>query len=136
MIYEFYKYEKEHGKSSVALDVNFGGAGRKWVFCNDPPNQRMCKCHKCKIKILREVPRIQLDASYHYGAGFYCLSCGTDMLIDKQTSLKTSVDAINNEVKNLGKIVTIAEEVMQDEFYAQKMALGKLCQVIGREDRR
>jgi len=134
MIYEFYDSEDQHGKSSVAFDINFGGTGRKWVFCNDPPNQRVCKCQKCSTKIPREVPRIKLAASYYYGAGYYCLSCGIRQLENKQSHLKDAVKNITGEIKNLDVLMDVSEKVMNNKFYADKMSLARLCQVVAGED--
>ena len=133
MIYEFYKYEKEHGMDSVAYDVQLNGASRNYVFCNNPPKQRICNCQKCNTKIPREVPRIKLDASYHYGAGYYCLSCGVRMLADKQKELKQVVDTLQDEMKNLDNLMDISDQVMKDEFYSKKMALARMIQVVAGE---
>jgi len=134
MIYEFYDTEDKHGKSSVAMDVNFGGRGRKFVFCNDPKNQRICNCQKCGTKIPREVPRIRLAASYYHGAGYYCLSCGIRKLENKQVHLKDAVSTITDEIKNLDVLLDISEKVMQNKFYEDKMSLARLCQVVAGED--
>lgn len=134
MIWEFYKYEKEHGKKTTAYDVNLNGESRTFIFCNDPPKQRIAHCQKCGTKIPREVPRLKLDASYYYGAGYYCLSCGVRMLEEKAEDLKDKTKTIQKTVKELEELVDISDKVMQDEFYSKKMALARMIQVMTGED--
>lgn len=134
MIWEFHQYENEHGESSVALDVNFGGRGRTFLFHNDPKKQRKCKCRNCGTEIPREVPRIKLVASYHYEAGYRCLSCGIRELKDRQNNLNGAVKVIQKEIGNLDKIMDISVKVMQDKFYSERMAVARLCQVVAGED--
>lgn len=130
MIWEFWKYEKHHGTKATAYDVVMNGSSRDWVFVNDPEHQRMCKCQKCGTKIPREVPRIKLDASYYYGAGYYCLSCGLRELRAKHADFERTKEEMENQMKNLEQMMDIAVEVMNDEWYSKKMALGKMFQVM------
>ncbi len=130
MIWEFWKYEKYHGAKATAYEVVMHGGGRDWVFANDPKNQRMCKCQNCGTKIAREVPRIKLDASYYYGAGYYCLSCGVKALRAKHHNFERTRDEMERQMKSLDTIIDIAHEVMEDEWYPKKMALGKMFQVM------
>lgn len=130
MIWEFWKYEKHHGKKSTAYDVVLNGDSREFIFVNKPKNQRVCHCQKCGTKIPREVPRIKFDASYYYGAGYYCLSCGIKKLQEKHQELDRANQEITKEMKNLEELMKIADEVMNDEWYPKKMALGRMLQVI------
>lgn len=130
MIWEFYKTEKENGTHARAYDVQINGTSRLFIFCNDPNNQRMCHCQSCGIKIPREVPRVKLDAAYHYGAGYYCMSCGVKKLRQKQNELKNVSEAMDKVVTELEDLQKLAKKVMENEFYVQKMALGKMFQVM------
>lgn len=134
MIWEFYKYEDKHGMKTTAYDVNLTGESRIYMFCNNPSKQRICHCQKCGTKIPREVPRIKLDASYYYGAGYYCLSCGIRMLEEQHEDLKDKVKTLQKTMKELTDLVEISDKVMQDEFYSKKMALARMIQVMKGED--
>lgn len=138
LIHEFWRWEKQHGKKSTAFDVVMNGYNRNYVFCNDPKNQRMCHCQKCGTKIPREVPRIKFDASYFYGAGYHCLSCGVKMIRAKMKEYNDVATKLKNEVKALDEIAILAEEIMThpDDFYAKKMALGKMLQVMSENKRK
>ena len=130
LIYEFYKTESKHGKCATAYDIQMNGSSRKFFFCNNPKEQRLCKCQKCKTKIPREVPRIKFNASYHYGSGFYCMSCGLEILKAKLGDFRHVTTEIQKESKSIEEIMKIAEEVRADEFYEKKMSLGRLLQVM------
>ena len=130
MIWEFYEYEKYNSKHVTAYDIQMNGAGRQFVFTNNPKNQRMCHCQKCGTKIPREVPRIKFDASYYYGAGYYCLSCGVKRLQSKRAELERVKSVLSATIHGLTELETISEEVMLDKWYPKKMALGKLFQVM------
>ena len=130
MIWEFYKTENQHGKSATAYDIQMNGSSREFSFCNNPKEQRICKCQKCKTKIPREVPRIKFNASYHYGAGYYCMTCGIEQLRKKLHDFHYVETEIQKESKALEEIKKIAEEVMTDEWYPKKMALGRMFQVM------
>ncbi len=130
MIWEFYKFEKHHGKDANAFVVSFGGRSRRLVFCNNPKKQRKCKCQQCGTEVPREVPRLKLDASYYYGAGYYCLSCARVFLKKKVLSFRDDAKRITDEADKIDKLINITEEVIQDEWYEKKMAMGRLGQVI------
>lgn len=137
MIWEFWKYEKYHGKKSTAFDIVFHGEGRSWVFTNNPSKQRKAHCQGCGTIIPREVPRLKLNASYYFGAGYYCLSCGKKELQKKKANLEYTNSSIEEEIENLKGLVKITEEVMNDpdEFYKKKMALAKMLRVMEPEKR-
>lgn len=130
MIWEFHTYEKEHGTKAKAYDVQINGQNRDFIFSNDPKNQRICHCQACSTKIPREVPRVKLEASYHYGAGYYCLSCGVKMLKRKRIQLENTKSVISTTIHGLSELEALSVKVMQDEWYPKKMALGKLFQVM------
>lgn len=130
MIFEFWEYEKYHGKKASACEVSVTGDSREWIFCNDPKNQRMCHCQKCGTKIPREVPRIKLEASYFYGSGYYCLTCGKQKLDEKYSNLNARKQEIEKTMDNLTKMMDISKEVMSDQWYSKKMALGRMLQVM------
>lgn len=130
MIWEFYEYEGHNGKKVTAYDIQMNGSGRYFVFCNNPKNQRMCHCQKCGTKIPREVPRVKFDASYYYGAGYYCLSCGVKRLQRKRAELESVKSKLSATIQGITELEKIADEVMLDKWYPKKMALGKLFQVM------
>jgi hypothetical protein len=120
MIWEFYKYEKDHGKKMIPLDPVLNGKNRELIFVNDPPNQRLCHCQGCHLDIPREVPRIKRVGQYYYGSGYLCMDCGMKELKEKKAEFL--------------EIVAVSEKVFEDEFYEKKMALAKLCQVVAGKD--
>jgi len=129
-MWSFYKTESKNGMSATAYDIVMNGGSRYFVFCNLPLFQRICKCQKCGIKIPREVPRIKFRASFHYGAGYYCLSCGIEKLKWKLSQFKHAEFMVQKESKNVEELMKVAEEVMADELYPKKMALGRMFQVM------
>lgn len=136
MIYEFYKYEDKHGKSSKAFEIEYRGESREFIFCNNPPKQRLCHCQGCGIKIPREVPRIKWIAAYYYGAGYYCMSCGLKLLERKKESFIRNKNILKEQIEKIQQLEQITKEVMEDEWYPKKMALGRLMQVVSEKPKR
>lgn len=130
LIWEFYKTEKYTGVKATAYDIVINGSSRSFIFCNDPSHQRLCHCQRCGVKIPREVPRIKLDASYFYGAGYYCMKCGIEKLREKEEAFKEVRNTMDSEIIKLKNLEKLAKEVMEDEFYPKKMALAKMLQVM------
>lgn len=130
MIWEFYQTEEQHDKSSIAYDVVMNGQNRFWRFCNDPKNQRIAHCQECGIKIPKEVPRIKYDASYSYGAGYYCMSCGIQKIKNQREHFLDRKEAIEKELLTLDELEEVAKKVIGNEFYVKKMALAKMLQVM------
>lgn len=135
MLWDFYEFENEHGKTFKAYDPTLNGQSRKVVFENNPKHQRICTCQKCGIKIPREVPRIALYGSYYYGAGKYCISCGIALIEQKEEWFTTIADELKLQIKVITEIVNAAKKVLKHPFYKKHMALGKMFQVMGEEDR-
>jgi len=130
MIWEFYKTEKYHGKSAKAYDPVLHGQSRKYIFSNYPPRQRICHCQRCRVKIPREVPRIFLSGSFYYGAGYYCMSCGLIVLEEKRKEMEEVTKKLTTSIENIEELKKLALEVMENEFYEKKMALGRMVQVM------
>lgn len=135
-IWSFHKTQKYHGKKATAYDVQLNGASRKLIFCNDPEHQRVCTCQSCGLKIPREVPRIKLRASFYWGAGYYCMSCGLKLLNRKKRELRDYSKTLSEEVKEIEEIEKISKEVIENEFYEKKMALGRMLQVMSENKRK
>lgn len=129
-IWPFWRYEDKHGKKSTAFEIVFNGNNRNWLFVNKPKEQRLCRCQNCGAKIPREVPRVKLEASYYYGAGYYCLSCGFRKLEKRKEYLKWAKSKISKEIRNLDEIQKIVDEVMKEEQYSKRMSLARMLQVI------
>lgn len=130
MIWEFWEHEKDHGKSAKAYDVVFNGYNRDYTFANDPKHQRICTCKQCKTVIPREVPRLKLNGAYYYGAGFYCLSCGIQILEEKKAEYQQQKKELEKQIGALDGLLDTSEAVMNNEWYPKKMALGKMIQVM------
>lgn len=130
MIWEFYQTEGKHGIHFTGYDVQMNGYSRNYVFCNEPKKQRICHCKGCGIKIPREVPRIKLVGSYYYGAGRYCMTCGKKEIARKKAEYEQVIDRLNAQITSIDGITEVADEVIDNEFYEKKMALGKMLQVM------
>ena len=135
MLYDFYEFEDKHGIEFTAFDPQLNGASRGIRFNNDPKHQRTCNCHKCGIKISREVPRIEIRGSYYYGAGNYCLKCGSKVIRDRKETFDSVMGNLQKQMNNLVKILAVSKEVMNHKFYAKHMAMGKMLQVMSEQDR-
>jgi len=133
MIYEFWQYEKHHGKRAKDFDIVFNGERRDFLLANNPKAQRISHCQGCGTKVPREVPRVKLEASYYYGAGYYCLSCGIKKLIYRREHLERAKSKIGTEISKLQELEQVAKEIMNDEWYPKKMALAKMLQVMENE---
>jgi len=133
LIWEFYKYEDKHGSDSIAYDIVFNGSGRLLSFQNKPEEQRKAHCQRCGVIIPREVPRIKLQASFYYGSGYYCISCGMEKLAKQKEHFEESQKIIEEQLEKIKELEKISEQVLNDEWYEKKMALGKMLQVIGKE---
>ena len=130
MIWPFRKYEKKHGTKINVWDFTLGGHSRFYVFHNNPLKQRKCECRRCNQTLTREIPRIQLDGAYYYSAGYYCLSCGIALLNRKKDELLGHRQTIDEAIAGMKKIEDIANKVQLEDYYAEKMALNKLIDVV------
>jgi len=130
MIWEFYKHEKHHGVQARAYEIVFNGANRGWRFCNDPKHQRIAHCKECGIKIPRSVPRLKFVGSWYYGSGYYCMTCGLKKVKEKRKIFYYALGRIQKEIKILDDLEKISNDVIGDEWYPKKMALGKMFQVM------
>jgi len=130
MIWEFWDLEESNGKKATALDPVVNGQGRIVSYHNDPKNQRMCECQKCGITIPREVPRLTLKASYYYGSGNYCMTCAKDVLKERVRVYQMTTKELGEEQKKMEELIDLTEKTENHPWYAKKMALGKMLQVI------
>ncbi len=134
MIWEFWEFEKYHGQNAKGYDPQLNGWSRSYVFHNEPKKQRRCKCQNCGTSIPREVPRVELLGSYYHKAGYYCLSCATRELKEKQNQLDGTVKELQKTIADIEKLLDISGAVMQNVWYPKKMALERMIQVVTGKD--
>jgi len=130
MIWEFHETEKEHGRNATAYDIDLNGYSRNFVFVNNPEGQRKCNCRECNIAIPRAVPRIKFKAQFNYHAGYYCMKDGIEMLQKKKYYYQEIVNTLMKEMTKIENLIGFCEKVMDNPFYAEKMAMSRMCQVI------
>jgi len=129
MIWPFEDFEDKDGTAAEYYEVAFLGR-KKWVFTNNPPKQRVCKCTNCGTAIPREVPRLKLVAAYYLGGGYWCLSCGIRQLKRIREVMRERKNALEKVEKKLEAIERLSTEVMLFEQYPKRMALARMIQVI------
>lgn len=129
MIGEFYKHEHLHRKTIAAAAVSFTGSS-EYILKNAPSQQRKCTCKGCGIEIVREVPRLEFRASYHYQAGHYCPQCGLERIDRQKKHLERMKKEIEVQIKVSTEMKKGLEEIIADEWYPKKMALGKMFGVM------
>jgi len=129
MIGEFYKHEHLHGLEVSGADVTFTGSST-YFLKNNPSRQRKCTCKECGIVLIREVPRLEYQASYNYKAGHYCPECGLKRVAQQEAMLRRVKGIIEDEIKCAIALSKGLEEIINDEWYPKKMALGKMFGVM------
>ena len=129
MIGEFFKHEHLHGLEVSAADVTFTGSST-YFLKNKPTRQRKATCKECGIVMVREVPRLEYQASYNYKAGHYCPECGLKRVAQQEAILLKVKEIVEREIKSARILCKGLEAIINDEWYPKKMALGKMFGVM------
>jgi len=123
--------------SVFARMVYFNQWGENYIIRmkDNPETQRTVKCQECGIVIPRDVPRLAREGSW-YRKGHLCVSCAQNEINEFINNMKTLQNEINEHLQLGEALLDCAKEIEQDTRYPDRVAMGKLIQVIGKERRR
>ena len=117
--------------SVFARMVYFNQWGENYIMRmkDEPTNQRTVKCQGCGIVMPRDVPRLSREGSW-YRKGHLCVECG----IKEIDQFIQNMEVLNKEIQEhiaLGRgLRECATEIAGDPRYPEKLAMGKMLQVM------
>ena len=126
-------WEKEENRvdSIFAKLVYYNTWGENYVLRmkDNPATQRMVKCQDCGIILPRDVPRLSREGSW-YRHGHLCMDCGQNELTEFVRRMENIKSQIEEHI-TLGKTLRdCSSHVATDPRYKEKLAMGKLLQVM------
>jgi len=123
--------------SVFARMVYFNQWGENYIMRmkDNPETQRTVKCQECGIVIPRDVPRLAREGSW-YRKGHLCMDCGKKEIDEFINNMRTLARQIEEHLA-LGKALKeCAGDITSDPRYADRLALGKMLQVMRGHERR
>jgi len=128
MLWDFYQYEKYHGRKVTGIYFHEVQVNSYFLFKNKPEKQRRIRCIDCGISLDRETPRIYWHMPF-YG-GHLCPSCARKRISHKIRYFEEVKSFISEELEKGKSVLEAIDAVLTDERYKKKYALAKMIQVV------